>query len=138
MALSQDGRWLAYSSDLTGSRQVYVRPFPNVEDAVWQVSMAGGTQPNWAQNGRELFYVNGLQEMVVADVETSPTFRRLAERVLFSTADYHFPLVQRNYAVSHDDQRFVMLKRAGGSGSELVLVLNFFEELKQRVGRGND
>jgi serine/threonine-protein kinase len=137
-ALSPDGRWLAYSSDLSGHFQVYVQPFPNVDDVVQQVSVAGGMEPTWAQNGRELFYVSGNQEMVVADVETSPVFRRLGEHVLFSTADYVIQNLYHSYAVSHDDQRFVMLKRLRGSRDEVMLVLNFFEELKQRVGTGND
>ena len=137
-ALSPDGRWLAYSSDRSGTLQVYVQPFPSADDAVWQVSDAGGLEPKWAQNGRELFYVNGNQEMVVAEFETSPTFRRLAEHVLFSVAEYDMGLVHRNYAVSHDDQRFLIMKEAGESVNELTLVLNFFEVLKQRVGNGND
>jgi eukaryotic-like serine/threonine-protein kinase len=136
--LSPDGRWFAYSSDQTGRFEVYVRPFPNSDDGVWLVSKAGGRDPTWAQNGRELFYVNRFQEMVVATVETSPTFRRIAEQVLFSTAAYQVAEIQHNYAVSHDDQRFAMNKRIGSSDVEVMLTLNFFEELKQRVGNGND
>ena len=95
-------------------------------------------EPTWAQNGRELFYVNGDWELVVAEVDTSPTFRRLSEHVLFSTAEYLYPNAQHNYAVSHDDQRFVMLKQVSAPDVEVMLVFNFFEELKQRVGNGND
>ena len=94
-------------------------------------------EPSWAQNGRELFYVNGDWELVVADVETAPEFRRLAEHVLFSTDGYRITGSHHQYAVSHDDQRFVMVKWVSDP-TELMLVLNFFEELKQRVGHGND
>jgi Tol biopolymer transport system component len=137
-ALSPDGRWLAYSSDLSGRFQVYVQPFPNVGGGVWQVSEAGGMEPTWAQNGRELFYLSGNQEMVVADVETNPTFRRLSEHVLFSTAKYYSQNLYHDYAVSHDDQRFLMMKPIGAANLEVMVVLNFFEELRQRVGNGND
>jgi hypothetical protein len=44
----------------------------------------------------------------------------------------------RSYAVSHDDQRFVMVRTSGGQTTELMFVFNFFEELKQRVGSAND
>src|SRR5438067_2051194 len=57
--VSPDGRWLAYESEESGARDVYVRPFPNVNDGRWQVSTAGGRQPLWAPSGRELFYLDG-------------------------------------------------------------------------------
>jgi serine/threonine-protein kinase len=130
-ALSPDGRWLAYSSNLSGRFEVYVRPFPNVDQGVWQVSVAGGTEPRWAHNGLEVFYVNGSQELVVADVEAGPPFRRRAEHVLFSTRGYRTREAPQNYAVSHDDQRFIMDKLVGDP-PELILVFNFFEELNRR------
>ena len=73
-ALSPNGRWLAY---LTGEGQgpaVYVRPFPNVDDGQWNVSVGYGAIPVWSPDGRELFYRNQTDLMVV-QVETEPTFR---------------------------------------------------------------
>ena len=55
--VSPDGRWLAYESNRSGAYEVYVQPFPAVDRGLWQVSTGGGTQPLWARNGRELFYV---------------------------------------------------------------------------------
>ena len=55
-AISPDGRWLAYESDRSGRFEIYVRPFPNVEDAEYHITTDGGTAPVWAHNGRELFY----------------------------------------------------------------------------------
>ena len=55
--VSPDGRWLAYESNRSGAYEVYVQPFPDVDRGLWQVSTGGGTQPLWARNGRELFYV---------------------------------------------------------------------------------
>ena len=54
--LSPDGRWMAYQSNQSGQFEVYVRPFPNVDDGQWLISPSGGTHPLWASNGRELFY----------------------------------------------------------------------------------
>ena len=51
-ALSPDGRWLAYVTNESGRRDVYVRPFPNVDSAKWQVSTDGGEEPLWANSGR--------------------------------------------------------------------------------------
>ena len=54
--ISPDGRWLAYQSNSSGAFEVYVRPFPDVARGQWQVSTAGGTEPLWARDSRELFY----------------------------------------------------------------------------------
>ena len=54
--LSPDGRWVAYQSNESGSVEIYVRPFPG-PGGQWQVSTAGGSQPRWRSDGKELFYV---------------------------------------------------------------------------------
>jgi Tol biopolymer transport system component len=56
--LSPDGRWIAYVSDESGQVEVYVRPFPT-GDGKWRVSAAGGREPRWSIDGRELFYQDG-------------------------------------------------------------------------------
>jgi serine/threonine-protein kinase len=136
--LSPDGRWLAYTSNESGRFEVYVRPFPNAAAARWQVSTAGGRNPLWAHSGRELFCLNGRDELVAVEFATEPTFRTLTEHSLFSVAGYRLWAVNHSYAVDVDDQRFVMLRLVEGGTRELWLVFNFFEELKQRVGSGND
>ena len=54
--LSPDNHWMAYTSDESGQREVYVRPFP-VSDGKWRISTAGGEQPRWRGDGKELFFV---------------------------------------------------------------------------------
>jgi serine/threonine-protein kinase len=133
-ALSPDGKWLAYVSNETGRWEVYVRPVPNVETARWQVSVQGGTEPVWAHSGRELFFRSDLAQMV-ADAVTTPTFSPGPPRALFSLQGYATQPVHALYDVSADDQRFVMIRLASHTqGRGLILVENFFEELKARVG----
>ena len=55
-ALSPDGKWLAYSSNESGTNEIFVRPFPNINAGRWQISTGGGFAPRWARTGRELFY----------------------------------------------------------------------------------
>ena len=55
--VSPNGRWLAYQSNESGQFEIYVRPFPGVDEGRFVVSTGGGRQPSWAQSGRELFYV---------------------------------------------------------------------------------
>jgi len=137
-ALSPDGKWLAYVSDESGRGELYVRPFPNVDDGRWQVSTAGGSEPVWAHSGRELFYKNAADDLVSSEVLTSPTFMLGQHRILFSAADYYSHNYHPQYDITADDQRFVMLKTVTAGSYELVLVLNWFEELKEKVGSGND
>lgn len=134
--LSPNGRWLAYMSNETGTFEIYVVPFPNAADAKWVVSAGGGTEPLWSRGGGELFYRNAQGEMVAVRVETEPTFSAGPTNVLFSATGYLANANHRHYDVTADDQRFIMLRRVGGAGEgELILVQNFFEELRARVGR---
>ena len=79
--VSPDGRWLAYSSDESGQREIYVRPFPNVNDGRWQVSNGFGLAPTWGPAGRELFYQTRaspdtpIVTMMRVEIDTEPTFR---------------------------------------------------------------
>jgi serine/threonine-protein kinase len=132
-SLSPDGRWLAYASNESGTSEIYVRPFPDVASARWQISLTGGTEPLWAHSGRELFYLNGRGEMVTAEVKPGPVFQIGQQRVLFSAAPYLNVGAYQSYNVSPDDRRFVMEREGGlAQGSELILAENWFEELKAR------
>lgn len=133
-AVSPDGRWLAYVSNESGQSEVYVRPFPNTADGKWLVSSDGGEEPVWAHSGRELFY-KGNESLMVVEVLPGPTFVTGERRVLFSIEGYRSATVHQLYDVTADDQRFVMVRNRGGSDAgELIVVENFFEELKAKVG----
>jgi dipeptidyl aminopeptidase/acylaminoacyl peptidase len=138
-ALSPDGRWLAYVSDESGRSEVYVVPFPNTTDAKWTVSSSGGREPVWAHGVQQLFYKNSSDELVAAEILTDPMFSVGERRTLFSVLEYESDPYFRTYAVSPDDQRFAMIRNVAQElNYELVLVLNLFEELKAKVGQGND
>ena len=53
--LSPDSHWMAYTSDESGQREVYVRPFP-AGDGQSKISIAGGEQPRWCCDGKELLF----------------------------------------------------------------------------------
>ena len=141
-ALSPDGRWLAYNSDETGRYEVFVRPFPDVNAGKWQVSTEGGHGPLWAHSGRELFFVNNAFEMVAAQVETESGFRVRERQTLFAIPPGYEgrgnnSFIVGLYDIASDDERFLMVRPfqdAEETSNELILVQNFFEELKRRVG----
>ena len=134
---SPDGRWLAYSSDESGRREIYVQAYPG-PGGKWQISSDGGQEPVWNPHGGELFYRSGSKMMAV-DVTTRAGFTAGKPRMLFEgpylpTAG-SFPY----YDVSPDGQRFLMLKPSesqANAPTQINVVLNWFEELKQKVPAG--
>jgi Tol biopolymer transport system component len=134
---SPDGRWLAYVSDESGRYEVYVQPYPG-PGGKWQISTEGGTEPVWNRNGRELFYRSG-DKMMAVDIASQPSFTAGKPRVLFQGQYLPTPATFPNYDVSPDGQRFLMLKpseQEQAAPTQINVVLNWFEELKQKVPTG--
>jgi tRNA A-37 threonylcarbamoyl transferase component Bud32 len=132
--LSPDGKWLAYVSTESGKPEVYVRPFPDVGSAKWQVSLSGGFTPMWAHSGKELFYLDDSRALVAVTVQLGTTFTFTGQKVLFPAATYSFGGSYPTYDVAPDDSRFVMIRSVAPSAeTELVLIQNWAEELKTRA-----
>jgi len=135
--ISPDGHWIAYGTNESGRQEVYVRPFPNVEEGKWQISRDGGTEPVWHPNGQELFYRNGRAFEVVS-IKTEPTFTQGSPVVLF-TGRYTTDDLRStaNYDISPDGQRFLMIKEAEEEPvqqqTQINVLTNWFEELKRLV-----
>ena len=81
--LSPDGRLMAYVSNESGQREIYVRPFPEVSKGKWPVSTSGGDNPLWAPDGKEIYYRNNDSVMSVS-IKTEPTFTPGKPHKLFS------------------------------------------------------
>ncbi len=130
-AIAPNGRWMAYRSDGSGFAEVYVRPFPDVTSE--QPRLIGpGTDPMWGPDGRELFYRLPGKSVMVVDVETGDRFDRSTPRPLFP--DTYFTSVVNNWDMSPDG-RFLMIKKDASpvAATEIVVVLNWMEELKRLV-----
>lgn len=137
--LSPDGRWLAYEGDShsnPGQLDVFVRPFPDTNRGVWQVTEDGGTFPVWSRTGRELFYVALDGTMVAVPVEASGTAWKAGSRTRLFRGSYEIRedgSLGRQYDVAPDG-RFLMLKReAGGEAPHFVIVQNWVAELARRL-----
>ena len=138
-AFSPDGQWMAYVSDESGQDEVYVRPYPGPgQEHV--ISTNGGEEPVWSPDGRELFFRN-QDEVLVVTVDTTESFRATPpERLFVGTYDLDnsgggaggIP----NYDIAPNGQRFLMLRPEVESEQDtrqINVVLNWFEELKARV-----
>ena len=136
-ALSPDGRFLAYVSDESGQREIYLRPFPNTDDGKWLISGGGGIEPAWSADSRELFFrdLTG-QNIHVVDLTRGPSSALRTTTVdLPRDKDYEVNSRNRLYDVGPDG-RFAMIQRAGGGdvSGDLIIVQNFFRELEEKVG----
>ncbi len=122
---SPDGRWVAYNGDETGRMEVFVVPFPPTGER-WQVSTAGGGQPLWRGDGRELFYLEPDGQLVSVDVSVTRSFTVGSPRPLFRTSLRDPSYMVETYGVTADGQRFLFqMPAADNRPPELKLVLDW-------------
>jgi Tol biopolymer transport system component len=132
IALTPDGRWLAFVSNLSGANEVYIRRLEEGSPR-WRVSTGGGTEPRWGPGGREVFYRSG-DSLYVVPVGLGPEPRLGEPRALFGgsfTTSFNEVL----YDISPDGRQFVMVRSPGGTqpGSTLHLILNHFDQPRART-----
>ena len=136
--LSPDGRWLVHESNESGRNEVYVRPFPNAAAGKWMVSTAGGAKPAWSRTGTEIFYIEPNGTLMTVPVRTTPTFSAGTPVKRLDAAFFTASPV-RPYDVSRDGQKVLVIKNpqadqtTGATPASMIVVLNWGEELKQRV-----
>lgn len=130
-APSPDGHWLAYASNVTGTLEVYVRPFLSSGPTV-RVSTGGGREPHWSRSGSEIFYRNG-GAIVAARVSTSPSFSVVGTPEMLFEVGFDFTQ-DHNWDVGPDD-RFLMVRGDPASGTSLRVVFNWFTELREEGNR---
>ena len=132
--MSPDGKWIAFLSDETGSNQLYVRPFPDVDRGRWAISQGtNATSPVWSPDSRELFYIEpARREVVAVSITTAPEFETGTPRVLFRLPDDAY---ERHFATV-DGKRFLIARQlpsATPSRATLVVAENWFQELRRRM-----
>ena len=134
---SPDGRWMAYSSNESGSYQVYVRAFPD-KGGKWQISNSGGLLPMWSRNGRELFFRTEENQIMVASYTVKgDSFAADKPRVWSEKKIADVGLIA-NYDLAPDGKRIAALMSAetaeGQKAQNHVIFLeNFFDEVRRRT-----
>jgi Tol biopolymer transport system component len=129
--LSPDGRWLAYTSDLSGEWETYVEPFGRPGGRV-RVSVDGGGQPQWRGDGKELFFVSRRNMLSAVEVQEGVD----GIEVGLPSELFEVPLVTRpqvdDYAVSSDGQRFLVKALVEGDPGERIHIVTNWTSLLER------
>ncbi len=130
---SPDGRWVAYATNESGKWEIAVAPFPG-PGGNWKVSTAGGSEPRWRRDGKELFYLAPDGKLMSVPVNAGATFEA-------GVATPLFPIRRRepvsasdlfSYDVSADGQRFLVNTDTGGVTSPpLTAIVNWTAGLKR-------
>jgi serine/threonine protein kinase/WD40 repeat protein len=136
-AFSPDGRWMAYVSDESGDFEVYVRPFPG-PGGQWLISTAGGRMPVWSRSARELAYETPDGRLMTVSYTVSGDAFTPGKPRLWTTRNISNVQEGQNMDLAPDGKHFAVLltqqesnhQRSPGS---VTLLLNFFDDLKQRV-----
>ena len=141
--VSPDGHWLAYESNESGRFEVYVRPFPAVDQGRTLVSSSGGRQPVWSHNGRELFYIAGDGALMSAAVDAPRSRNEFAAGAAVRLGGARYwdaegtPNRGRTYDVSADGTRFLRIKESEAADRagrrSIIVVVNWLDELKRLV-----
>jgi serine/threonine-protein kinase len=135
--LSPDGRWIAYHGNESGRMEIFVRPFPNVDDGKEQVSGMGGSQPWWSRAGDELFYFAPTGQVMGVRVGSGADWSGSAPAVVLEANDFLFspsPAGASTFDVTGDGQRFLMVQRVTEGDTAprpIVVVQHWDEELKR-------
>jgi len=135
--ISPQEDWLAYHTNESGQYEVYIHSFPDMDGGrKKQVSVDGGRNPIWSPlDGKELFYLNLSDELMVVSVETDPDLKLGDPQRLFDTRQY------LGWDIHPGGKRFLMIKAveameadsARGNPRKIILITNWFEELKEMV-----
>jgi len=133
---SPDGHWVVYASNESGTREIYVQPFPVSTGGKWPVSNGGGSQPRWSHDGKELFYFTPDNTLMAVSVTTNgETFQPGVPKALFRATVLGGtgggPTISWRYDVSPDGQRFLIntaIEEA--TAAPVTMVLNWQSAIK--------
>ncbi len=128
---SPDGHWLAYVSIESGRQEIYVVPFPSLSSKL-QISTAGGVQPRWRRDGKEIYYVAPDGKMMAVTVaitgnslKPDPPKTLFQTRIVTTTSGYH------QYDVTADGQKFLINSNVDRDPEPITLYANWTAGLKK-------
>ncbi len=129
---SPDGRFVAFQATESGRSEVFVLPFPSTGQR-WQVSQAGGVEPRWNRNGRELFFFDPENRLMAAEVSSSTSSLGFQVGDIRALFQFHGSGGTPRYDVSADGSRFLVTMPPAGPGDPPVtIVTDWITRLRKR------
>ena len=133
---SPDGRWVAYVSDESGRNEIYVRTFSPATAATgsdtggkWLISTAGGTEPRWRGDGKELYYLAPDNMVMAVEISANPAFSAGVPKALFQAPRYPSFISESHWDVTRDGKRFLFA--AQSTQAPFTVVVNWQAGLKK-------
>ena len=122
---SPDGRWVAYETNESGRFEIVVQPFP-APTGKWQVSTAGGIQPRWRNDGKELYFISPDGKLMAASITAGTAFAAATPAPLFSvTLAPGAGSNKQQYAVSRDGRFLINQPVESATTAPITLILNW-------------
>jgi serine/threonine protein kinase len=126
--LDAGSKWLAYASNETGRMEIYLQSFPEGKSRQ-QISAAGGTEPHWRADGRELYYITSDGTIMAVDIGANGVAGR--PNKLFSTkTPSRLSPYRQAYCPTPDGQRFLVGVREGDFQPKITVALNWLDSLR--------
>jgi Tol biopolymer transport system component len=134
---SPDGRWLSFTSNELGNYEVYVRSIAidaAAGPSITRVSVDGGSEPRWSENGKELFYLDLDRRLMAVELELAPSFKASVPVPLFESCASVKSGGRQSYDVTADGERFLFICRSTETpAAQIHVVINWFEKLNRLV-----
>jgi Tol biopolymer transport system component len=142
--ISPDNQWIAYTSNEATNElletEIFIRPFPEVDQGKWQVTTNGGSCPRWSPDGRELIYLGDDNAVMSVAIETDPALSLGIPRKLFQGSYVGKGATEGiPWDIHPDGKRLLMMKEftftvpQAGAPQKINVILNWDVELKQRM-----
>jgi len=127
---SPDGKWVAYTSDESGSFQTYIRGFPKGEK--FQVSRDGGTMQRWRADGKELFFRSPNGNLMAVDIRAGAAIELGLPNKLFSLTDAGAIVPSAGFSAAADGKKFLLaVETMTGAAEPMTAVLNWMSLLRR-------
>jgi Tol biopolymer transport system component len=124
-SMSPDGKFVIYSSTESGRSEIYLVRFPPTGDR-WQVSPAGGTQPTWRGDGREVYYLAIDRKLMAVPLSTAGAVNVGDPVPLFVAPLREVSVGSEQYAPSPDGKRFLIsVPEAGATPNRFAVLVNW-------------
>jgi len=140
---SPDGHWLAYSSNESGAEELYVRAFPG-QGGKLQISTGGGSYPIWSRKERKLYFLTPDWRIMVLDYAANGDSFVPGRPQMWSPRSLVYMGGLYPYDLAPDGKRFAVALDTAAAEQErkrtesVLVLLNFFDELRRKVPAGKD